>query len=48
MEGWTVVMYMLQSSETFLDPLATAYFVLLLFVGSFYLINLFLAVIYEK
>ena len=48
LEGWTVVMYMLQAADAFMYPVATLYFVLLIFFGSFFLINLFLAVIFES
>ena len=45
LEGWTDTMYMLQDAW---HPAVFLYFVLLVSVGSFYLINLFLAVIFES
>ena len=45
LEGWTDIMYMLQDAWS---SVVALYFVLLVAIGSFYLINLFLAVIFES
>ena len=46
LEGWTVIMFMLQDGFSY--AASTVYFVLLIFSCSFYLLNLFLAVIFES
>ena len=43
-EGWAEVMYL---SNNGVHPAATVYFVLLTLFGSFYIVNLFLAVLWE-
>jgi len=45
MEGWTLIMVQIQ--RVFTD-LAIIYFILLVFIGNFFLINLLLAVIIFK
>jgi len=45
MEGWTLIMVQIQ--RVFTD-LAILYFILLVFVGNFFLLNLLLAVIIVK
>ncbi|KAF4703461.1 hypothetical protein FOZ63_018268, partial [Perkinsus olseni] len=45
LEGWTDVMYLLQDSHS--DWFASAYFVVLIIVGSFFLLNVALAVVWD-
>jgi len=47
LEGWVDVMYALNRSWG-LEPVVTAYFVLLIMFGSFFLLNLALAVIWDE
>jgi len=46
MDGWTVLLYNLM--DTSLPPVAAIYFCLLIVFGSFFLLNLILAVIMES
>ncbi len=45
LEGWSVIMIMVQKSYTFL---AFFFFIPLVFIGAFFLLNLTLAVIKSK
>lgn len=45
MEGWTVIMYQLQDSSNAVVP--AIYFIILILFGSFFLLNLTLAVIWD-
>ena len=44
LEGWSPIMYALMDA---VGPSVIAYFVVLLLVGSFFIVNLVVAVIYE-
>lgn len=46
MDGWTSIMYIMMDGSLF--PLAAFYFCILIVFGSFFLINLILAVIMES
>lgn len=45
LEGWVDIMYMLQDSTS---AMVFIYFVILVIIGAFFLVNLFLAVIFES
>ncbi|KAF4672946.1 hypothetical protein FOL47_011216 [Perkinsus chesapeaki] len=45
LEGWTDVMYLLQDSHS--DWFASVYFIILIIVGSFFLLNVALAVVWD-
>jgi hypothetical protein len=45
LEGWVDIMYMLQDSHN--DVFASVYFIVTLFIGSFFLLNVTLAVVWD-
>ena len=47
MEGWTAVMYQVQHTWGF-TPLVSGYFILLILIGSFFMLNLALAAISDE